>query len=63
MSGKALDNRTCSLQIPGFCDIPIDVELPQDQFAAGINVWRGTILTAKELAMLDLINIITERPN
>lgn len=63
MSGKALDNRTCPLQIPGFCDIPIDVELPQDQFAAGINVWRGTILTAKELAMLDLIDIITERPN
>jgi hypothetical protein len=63
MFGKVLDNRTCPLKVPGFRDIPIDVELPRDQFAAGINVWRGTILTAKELAMLDLINTITERPN
>ncbi|KAF4167591.1 hypothetical protein CNMCM6936_004855 [Aspergillus lentulus] len=58
-----LDNKTCPLKVPGFHDIPIDVELPQDQFAAGIQDWRGTILTAKELAMLDLINTITERPN
>ncbi|KAF4219015.1 hypothetical protein CNMCM6457_003314 [Aspergillus fumigatiaffinis] len=58
-----LDNKTCPPKVPGFHDIPIDVELPQDQFAAGIKDWRGTILTAKELAMLDLINTVTERPN
>ncbi|GIC88725.1 DUF4246 domain-containing protein [Aspergillus udagawae] len=58
-----LDNTAGPLKVPGFHDIPIDVELPRDQFAAGINVWRGTILTAKELAMLNLINTITERPD
>jgi hypothetical protein len=56
-----LDNTAGPLKVPGFHDIPIDVELPQDQFAAGIQDWRGAILTAKELAMLDLINTITER--
>jgi hypothetical protein len=63
MSELILDNKTGSLKVPGFHDIPVDVQLPRDQFAAGINVWRGTILTAKELAMLDLINAITERPD
>ncbi|RHZ55583.1 hypothetical protein CDV55_102773 [Aspergillus turcosus] len=58
-----LDNKPCPLKVPGFHGIPIDVELPQDQFAVGIKDWRGTILTAKELAMLDLINTITERPD
>ncbi|RLL97492.1 hypothetical protein CFD26_103509 [Aspergillus turcosus] len=58
-----LDNKTCPLKVPGFHGIPIDVELPQDQFAAGIKDWRGSILTAKELAMLDLINTITEEPD
>ncbi|KAG2026195.1 hypothetical protein GB937_002346 [Aspergillus fischeri] len=56
-----LDNKTRPLKVPGFDNTPIDVKLPRDQFAAGIQDWRGTILTAKELAMLDLIDTITDR--
>ncbi|GIK06304.1 hypothetical protein Aspvir_001951 [Aspergillus viridinutans] len=61
MSELILDNKTCPLKVPGFHNIPIDVELPQDQFTAGIQDWRGTIRTAKELAKLGLINTLTER--
>ncbi|OQE21849.1 hypothetical protein PENSTE_c011G01232 [Penicillium steckii] len=58
-----LDNKTCPLIVPGLGKIPIDGLLPCDQFAKGIEGWRAPILTAKELAMLDLINTITDRLN
>ncbi|RHZ54010.1 DUF4246 domain-containing protein [Aspergillus thermomutatus] len=63
MSELTIDNKTCPLKVPGFHDIAVNVELPRNQFAAGIKNWRGSILTAKELAMLDSINTITERPD
>ncbi|KAJ5442259.1 hypothetical protein N7445_005266 [Penicillium cf. griseofulvum] len=56
------DNKTIPLKVPGFHDLPINVLLSQDQFATGINDWYDPILTAKELAILDLINTITDRP-
>ncbi|KAL6229712.1 hypothetical protein BDW75DRAFT_245479 [Aspergillus navahoensis] len=58
-----LDNIAEPLEVPGFHDIPVNVELPQDQFASGTSRWDGPLLTAKELAMLELMNAITERPN
>ena len=58
-----LDNKTTPIKSPGLGDIPVNVLLSHDQFATGTNEWEGDILTAKELAMLDLINTITDRPN
>lgn len=58
-----LDNKTCPLKVPGLGETPIDGLLPCDQFAKGIEGWRAFILTAKEQAMLDLINTITDRLN
>ncbi|KAJ5906929.1 uncharacterized protein N7473_003845 [Penicillium subrubescens] len=58
-----LDNKTTPIKVPGLGDIPVHVLLSHDQFATGTNEWKGHILTAKELAMLDLINTITDRPN
>ncbi|CAG8185039.1 unnamed protein product [Penicillium nalgiovense] len=57
-----LDNKT-TLKVPGLHDLPIKVLLSHDQFATGVNDWHGHILTAKELAILDLINTITDRPD
>lgn len=57
-----LDNKTSPINVPGLGDIPVNVLLSHDQFATGTNDWKGPILTAKELAMLDLINTITDRP-
>ncbi|KAL3471635.1 hypothetical protein BJX99DRAFT_263036 [Aspergillus californicus] len=57
-----LDNKT-SQKVPGVHNIHINALLSHDQFATGTNDWDGPILTAKELAMLDLINTITDRPN
>jgi hypothetical protein len=58
-----LDNIT-TLRVPGLHDVPINALLAQGQFAAGTNRWWcGHILTVKELAMLDLINTITDRPD
>jgi hypothetical protein len=58
-----LDNKTTPLKVPGLNDLPINVLLSHDQFATGVNDWYGHILTAKELAILDLINTITDRPD
>ncbi|KAJ5805800.1 uncharacterized protein N7503_003402 [Penicillium pulvis] len=58
-----LDNKSTPLKVPGLHDLPINVLLANDQFATGLNDWRGPILTVKELAILDLINTITDRPN
>lgn len=57
-----LDNKT-TLKVPGLHYLPINVLLSHDQFATGVNDWYGHILTAKELAILDLINTITDRPD
>ncbi|KAJ5867720.1 hypothetical protein N7534_002273 [Penicillium rubens] len=57
-----LDNKT-TLKVPGLHDLPINVLLSHDQFATGVNDWYGHILTVKELAILDLINTITDRPD
>ncbi|KAL4733486.1 hypothetical protein BDV11DRAFT_199938 [Aspergillus similis] len=58
-----LDNKTTPLKVPGLHGLPINVLRAQDQFATGTNDWYGHILTAKELAMLGLINTLTDRPD
>ncbi|KAJ5986449.1 hypothetical protein N7451_010814, partial [Penicillium sp. IBT 35674x] len=59
----SLGLKSTSLKVPGLHDLPINVLLAHDQFATGTNDWYGHILTAKELAILDLINTITDRPD
>ncbi|KAL3432651.1 hypothetical protein BDV09DRAFT_197522 [Aspergillus tetrazonus] len=56
-----LGNKTTPLKVPGLYGLPINVLCAQDQFATGTNEWYGHILTAKELAILDLINTLTDR--
>jgi hypothetical protein len=58
-----LDNKSTPLKVPGLHGLPINVLRAQDQFATGTNDWDGHILTAKELAMLALINTLTDLPN
>jgi hypothetical protein len=58
-----LNNKPTPLKVPGLYDVPINVLLSRDQFATGTDDWDGHILTAKELAILDLINTFTDRPN
>ncbi|KAF3398054.1 hypothetical protein F1880_005779 [Penicillium rolfsii] len=58
-----LNNKTNPIKVPGLGKIPVNVLLSHDQFATGTNEWTSHILTAKELAMLDLINKITDRSN
>ncbi|KAL6232745.1 hypothetical protein BDW75DRAFT_246948 [Aspergillus navahoensis] len=58
-----LDNKTITLKVPGLHGLPINVLRAQDQFATGINDWNGHILTAKELAILGLINTLTDLPD
>ncbi|KEQ78017.1 hypothetical protein M436DRAFT_37219 [Aureobasidium namibiae CBS 147.97] len=50
------------LKVPGFSDVPIDLELcPQNRFTHGATEWtQWPNLTARELAMLALINDLTE---
>ncbi|KAJ4151598.1 hypothetical protein LMH87_012288 [Akanthomyces muscarius] len=40
--------------------VPIEVE---ERFASGFGDWRQRRLTAREIAMLQLMNIVTDRPN
>ncbi|KAL4945273.1 hypothetical protein BDV06DRAFT_209641 [Aspergillus oleicola] len=58
-----LDNKTTPLRVPGLHGIPINVLLSRDQFAAATNDRKTPFLTAKELAMLDITNTITDRPS
>ncbi|KAL6230711.1 hypothetical protein BDW75DRAFT_248446 [Aspergillus navahoensis] len=58
-----LDNKSTPLKVPGLHGLPINVLRAQDQFATGTNDWDGHILTAKELAMLALINALTDLPD
>ncbi|KAL4993278.1 hypothetical protein BDV10DRAFT_190137 [Aspergillus recurvatus] len=57
-----LNNKSGPLHVPGLHGLPINVLLPHDQFTTGVNSWRAPLLTAKELAILRLINAITDRP-
>ncbi|KAF9893523.1 hypothetical protein FE257_010835 [Aspergillus nanangensis] len=58
-----LDNKSGPLQVPGLHGLPINVLLPHNQFATGVDDWKAPILTVKELAILHLINNITDRPH
>ncbi|KAG9661503.1 hypothetical protein KCU64_g2514, partial [Aureobasidium melanogenum] len=51
-----------SLKVPGFSDVPLDLEFyPQNRFTHGATEWaQWPNLTARELAMLGLINDLTE---
>ncbi|KAI4835262.1 hypothetical protein E4T44_08688 [Aureobasidium sp. EXF-8845] len=53
-----------SLKVPGFFDIPLDLEFyPQNRFTHGAAEWtQWPNLTARELAMLGLMNDLTEEP-
>jgi hypothetical protein len=62
ISQTPLKNKSGPLHVPGLHGLPINVLLPHDQFATGVNSWRAPLLTAKELAILRLINVITDRP-
>ncbi|KAJ5301242.1 hypothetical protein N7508_006105 [Penicillium antarcticum] len=62
LTQTTLDNKSTPLKVPGFHGLPVNVLLAQDEFATGTNEWHAAILTAKELAMLKLINAITDRP-
>ena len=62
LAQTTLDNKSTPLKVPGFRDLPVNVLLAQDEFATGTNQWHAAILTAKELAMLKLINDITDQP-
>ncbi|CAG8020002.1 unnamed protein product [Penicillium salamii] len=62
LTQATLDNQS-TLEVPGFHDLPVNVELAHDEFATGTNAWSAGVLTAKELAMLGLINNLTDRPN
>lgn len=60
-----LDNSGCGpLQVPGFNDIPLYYELKsEDRFAHGEREWRQTPgVTAREQAMVDLMNKVTDKP-
>ncbi|THV75783.1 hypothetical protein D6D29_08626 [Aureobasidium pullulans] len=51
-----------SLKVPGFSDVPLDLEIyPQNRFTHGATEWaQWPNLTARELAMLGLMNDLTE---
>ncbi|KAH0171370.1 hypothetical protein KCU67_g2216, partial [Aureobasidium melanogenum] len=51
-----------SLKVPSFSDVPLDLEFyPQNRFTHGATEWaQWPNLTARELAMLGLINDLTE---
>ncbi|KAF5015691.1 hypothetical protein F66182_12884, partial [Fusarium sp. NRRL 66182] len=52
------------LRVPGFHGIPIHYELkPEARFAHGEREWRQMpAVTAREQAMVDLINKVTDKP-
>ncbi|KAL5365569.1 hypothetical protein BJX96DRAFT_181784 [Aspergillus floccosus] len=58
-----LDNKARPIQVPGLHGVPVNILLPCDRFATGVNEswWPVPILTVKELAIMDLINTITDR--
>ncbi|CAG7957101.1 unnamed protein product [Penicillium olsonii] len=58
-----LDNKCTPLNVPGFHELPVNVLLAHDEFATGVSEWWASVLTFKELAMLRLINTITDRPD
>jgi hypothetical protein len=62
LTQTTLDNKS-TLKVPGFHDLPVNVALAHNEFATGTNKWSASVLTAKELAMLGLINNLTDRPN
>jgi hypothetical protein len=51
-----------SLKVPGFSDVPLDLKFyPQNRFTHGATEWaQWPNLTARELAMLGLMNDLTE---
>ncbi|THW30738.1 hypothetical protein D6D25_05858, partial [Aureobasidium pullulans] len=51
-----------SLKVPGFSDVPLDLEIySQNRFTHGATEWvQWPNLTARELAMLGLMNDLTE---
>ena len=54
-----------SMRVPGFGSprLPVDVELvAEDRFAHGFGDWAQPRLTAREVAMLQLMNDLTDRP-
>lgn len=53
------------LTVPGFGNIPLEFELqPPDRFTHGMNEWvQSPNLTARELAMLALMNMLTDKLN
>lgn len=56
------NNGKCPIAVPGF-GLPVPVELPSDKrFAHGFGEWAQSRLTAREIAMLRLMNSITDRP-
>ncbi|KJZ72691.1 hypothetical protein HIM_07883 [Hirsutella minnesotensis 3608] len=59
-----LDNAALGpLRVPGF-PLPVSIEkCPSERFAHGFNDWAQDRLTAREVAMLSLMNEITDRPN
>ncbi|KAK0623771.1 hypothetical protein B0T14DRAFT_426764 [Immersiella caudata] len=58
----ANDGKKYPLRVPGF-NLPVDVELTaEDRFAHGFDNWAQARLTAREIAMLQLMNDITDRP-
>ncbi|KAF4224155.1 hypothetical protein CNMCM6457_009677 [Aspergillus fumigatiaffinis] len=62
----ALDNSgNGTLRVPGFGSIPLDYELPPDaRYAHGIQEWRqAPAVTARELAMVAVMNRLTDLPN
>ncbi|CAK7565336.1 MAG: hypothetical protein SEPTF4163_003251 [Sporothrix epigloea] len=53
------------LRVPGFSGISINYELPVEaRFAHGFNEWRSTfVVTAQELAMVAVMDRLTDKPN
>ncbi|CAI7564334.1 unnamed protein product [Penicillium bialowiezense] len=62
LTPTTLDNKSC-LKVPGFHDLPVNVSLVHDEFATGTNKWHASVLTAKELGMLSVMNNFTDRPD
>lgn len=51
------------VRVPGFGSLPVDVEqVAEERFAHGFGDWAQPRLTAREVAMLRLMNDLTDRP-
>ncbi|KAK4445230.1 hypothetical protein QBC34DRAFT_358483 [Podospora aff. communis PSN243] len=49
------------LLVPGFNGLPVNVQLmPEDRYAHGFDDWAQARLTAREVAMLEIMNDITD---